>query len=437
MTYQETIQYLYNSAPLFQEVGGAAYKPGLQVTETLDSYFGHPHQQFQTIHIAGSNGKGSCAHTLATWLQLSGLRVGLYTSPHLIDFRERIRVNGEMIPQDFVIDFVEKHKHFFEPLHPSFFELTTALAFHYFHEAQVDVAIVEVGLGGRLDCTNIITPILSIITNISLDHTQFLGHTLQAIAKEKAGIIKPSIPVCIGEALPETRQIFQNKADEVAAPIMFAEDTPEIITSELLDNGMREYDTVSWGKFSAMLTGNYQIPNTNTILHAMQLLLPMFPEYTDRLTVNVGNAFRQVCRCTGLHGRWEKISDHPDIICDAGHNPGGWKYLGEQLVRAGKEYEHLHIVFGMAEDKDIDTVLTYLPHDARYYYTRASVKRAMNEDTLYASALQHGLYGETYPDVRSAISAARQAAGEKDLIFIGGSCFVIADALPFVTEVAE
>lgn len=433
MTYQETIQYLYNSAPLFQEVGGAAYKPGLQVTETLDAYFHHPHKQFRTIHIAGSNGKGSCAHTLATWLQLSGLRVGLYTSPHLIDFRERIRVNGEMIPQQFVIDFVEAHRHFFEPLHPSFFELTTALAFHYFSKEHVDIAIIEVGLGGRLDCTNIITPILSIITNISLDHTQFLGHTLEAIASEKAGIIKPHIPVCIGESLPETRPIFQAKADEVAAPITFAEDTPEIINSYSLKNGMREYRTVSWGTFSAVLTGNYQIPNTNTILHAMKLLLPMFPEHADQLIENLRGAFRKVESCTGLHGRWEKVSANPDIICDAGHNPGGWKYLGNQLQQASTHYEHLHVIFGMAADKDIDTVLDYLPHNAHYYFTRASVKRAMNEMELSVIAQQHGLHGQTFENVASALETVRKIANRNDLIFIGGSCFIVADALPLLT----
>lgn len=429
MTYSETVQYLYNSAPLFQQTGAAAYKPGLQVTETLDAHFGHPHRRFATIHVAGTNGKGSCAHTLAAWLMLAGYKVGLYTSPHLTDFRERIRVNGEMMPKEFVVDFVEQERAFFEPLHPSFFELTTALAFHYFAQEQVDIAVVEVGLGGRLDCTNIITPLLSVITNISLDHTQFLGDTLVAVASEKAGIIKAGVPVIIGEALPETRPVFAARAQEVGAPITFAQDAPEIIASEMLENGLRQYATRHFDTFSATLTGDCQIHNTNTLLHAMDELIRLLPERAEHLRAAIPEAFLRVSELTHLRGRWEQVGAHPTIICDAGHNAGGWAYLGEQLQRAAAHHPTLHILFGMAEDKDIDAVLQKLPQKARYYFTQASVKRAMPAERLSAMAAQHSLHGETYPTVQAAKAAALAAAGRDDMIFVGGSCFVVADYL--------
>ena len=265
MNYKETINYLFNAAPLFQQVGGKAYKEGLSNTHILDEHFQHPHTQYTTIHVAGTNGKGSCAHTLAAMLQHHGLKVGLYTSPHLVDFRERIRVNGVMMPEDYVVRFVEEERAFFEPLHPSFFELTTALAFKYFAEEKVDVAVIEVGLGGRLDCTNIITPCLSVITNISFDHTQFLGDTLAKIASEKAGIIKTNVPVVIGETNEETRPVFQNKAMEVKAPITFAEDEAEILTSTLTTDGLRLYQTRNFGELRGELTGECQIKNANTI----------------------------------------------------------------------------------------------------------------------------------------------------------------------------
>ena len=273
MTYAETINYLYNSTPVFQNVGKGAYKEGLENTKALDKHFGHPHKNFKTIHIAGTNGKGSCSHTLAAILQEAGYKVGLYTSPHLVDFRERIRVNGQTISQQYVIDFVENERSFFEPLHPSFFELTTVLAFKYFAEEKVDVAVIEVGLGGRLDCTNIITPLLSIITNISFDHTQFLGNTLAAIASEKAGIIKPGVPVVIGETVPETRPVFEEKAQNTGAPIIFAEDTQEIIRSTPdLTTGGRTYATRHHGTISGALGGLCQEKNANTILNAAALL---------------------------------------------------------------------------------------------------------------------------------------------------------------------
>ena len=381
MTYDETIQYLFNSAPLFQHVGGAAYKEGLSTTHILDAHFNHPHNQYKTIHIAGTNGKGSCAHTIAAILQHTGLKVGLYTSPHLVDFRERIRINGEMMPQQYVIDFVEEERSFFEPLHPSFFELTTALAFKYFAEQHVDVAVIEVGLGGRLDCTNIISPILSVITNISFDHTQFLGNTLAQIASEKAGIIKHKVPVIIGECNAETRSVFEHKAHEVEAPILFAEDNKEVLSSEFSDlygHKLRHYTTRSFGDIYGELTGECQIKNANTILCALHSLSKIFSVTHEDITY----AFEHVCEMTGLRGRWQILQEHPTIICDTGHNTGGWQYLAHQLAQIATSGNKLHIVFGMASDKDIERVMSTLPHEACYYWTKASVKRATSEQTI-------------------------------------------------------
>ena len=429
MNYRETIEYLYASAPLFQQVGGAAYKPGLQVTEALDEHFAHPHRWYKCIHVAGTNGKGSCAHTLAAWLQLAGFKVGLYTSPHLVDFRERIRVNGAMIPEQRVIDFVESERNFFEPLHPSFFELTTALAFLYFAEQRVDYAVIEVGLGGRLDCTNLITPIISVITNISRDHTQFLGNSLAEIAAEKAGIIKPGVPVVVGETTPETRPVFQQKALAVHAPIIFAEDHPEVKTWQHQPHECTiVYQTRHFGEIRGALSGDCQVLNTNTLLHTMQALLPTFPTARrDILRESIPQAFSQVTALTQLRGRWEQIEQRPALICDTGHNPGGWEHLARRLRTAA--YRRKHIVFGMAADKDVSHVLTLLPHDATYYFTRASVKRAMNEQELQTAARRLGLQGEAYPTVSAAVSAARAAAGRSDLLYVGGSSFVVADFL--------
>lgn len=428
MDYKETIDYLFNSAPLFQQVGGAAYKPGLQVTNKLDEHFGHPHRKFKTIHIAGTNGKGSCAHTIAAVLQTAGYRVGLFTSPHLVDFRERIRVNGEMVPEEYVIDFVAKEKDFFEPLHPSFFELTTAMAFKYFADAKVDVAVVEVGLGGRLDCTNIITPELSVITNISMDHMQFLGHTLAAIASEKAGIIKHDVPVVVGEYCEETHDVFLNKANEVQAEIHFAQDEKEVLSSEVTDDNFRQYNTVHWGTFKGQLSGTCQIKNTNTILCALNILQKKFNFNRQQ----VYEAFEKVCKMTGLRGRWEIIQQNPTVICDTGHNIGGWEYLSRQLKE--NNFENVHIVFGMAADKDIDAVLSLMPKTAHYYFTRASVRRAMDEITLQGKASKFDLKGDAYPCVIDAYHAAMKNAGKQDLVYLGGSSFIVADFLTAMSK---
>lgn len=430
MTYDETIQYLFNSAPLFQHVGGAAYKEGLSTTHILDAHFNHPHNQYKTIHIAGTNGKGSCAHTIAAILQHTGLKVGLYTSPHLVDFRERIRINGEMMPQQYVIDFVEEERSFFEPLHPSFFELTTALAFKYFAEQHVDVAVIEVGLGGRLDCTNIISPILSIITNISFDHTQFLGNTLAQIASEKAGIIKHKVPVIIGECNAETRSVFEHKAHEVEAPILFAEDNKEVLSSEFSDlygHKLLHYTTRSFGDIYGELTGECQIKNTNTILCALHSLSKIFSVTHEDITY----AFEHVCEMTGLRGRWQILQERPTIICDTGHNTGGWQYLAHQLAQIATSGNKLHIVFGMASDKDIERVMSTLPHEACYYWTKASVKRATSEQTIANIATKYDLHGKTYSNVAEAYEAAVNNASTNDYIYIGGSSFIVADLLRY------
>lgn len=411
MTYKETTEYLFTSAPLFQQQGAGAYKEGLSTTLALDDHFGHPHRNFRTIHIAGTNGKGSCSHTIAAVLQAAGYRVGLYTSPHLVDFRERIRVNGEMIPEQYVIDFVEDERTFFEPLHPSFFELATAMAFKYFADEKVDVAVVEVGLGGRLDCTNIITPEVSVITNISFDHIGFLGDTMAKIAAEKAGIIKPGIPVVIGETTAETRPVFDETAATKGAPVFFAE----------------EMENLPFPDVESALKGYCQEKNTRTIRAALQVLQHSFQFTAD----DVRRGFAEVTSLTGLRGRWEILSHQPLTICDTGHNVGGIQYIVRQLqdISRGRQ---LRMVFGMVSDKDITTVLQMLPKDAVYYFCNASVKRALSSDQIAAQALSYGLNGNAWGSVADAYQKARSEAAPDDVIFVGGSSFVVADLLSYL-----
>lgn len=424
MNYQETIDYLFNVTPLFQNIGKDAYKEGLDNTIILDNHFNNPHKKFRTIHIAGTNGKGSCSHTIAAILQSAGYKTGLYTSPHLIDFSERIKVNGEPIEKEFVIDFVKQNKDFFEPLHPSFFELTTAMAFLYFAEKKVDVAVIEVGLGGRLDCTNIITPDLSIITNISFDHTQFLGNTLKEIAKEKAGIIKGKRPVIIGEYTPETKTVFEDKAKSTNSDIIFAEDNKLINGYKQTENGLLLYKSDKIKDLYGELNGLYQVKNTNTILNAVYKLIGLGYNIDE---TNIKNGFRNVCHLTGLMGRWQKLEENPTIICDTGHNIGGMKYIVEQLSRM--KYDKLHIIIGMVNDKDISGVISLLPKNAKYYFTQASVKRALPAEQVKKIANNHGLKGEAYSSVEKALTIAKNNAKENDLIFIGGSTFIVADLI--------
>lgn len=427
MNYQEAVDYLYTQAPLFQNVGKDAYKEGLDNSIAIDAHLGYPHRLFKTIHVAGTNGKGSVSHTLAAILQAAGYKTGLYTSPHLLDFRERIRVNGKPISPGYVIQFIQENQKFLEPLHPSFFEVTTAMAFSWFAQQEVDVAVIETGLGGRLDCTNIICPVLSIITNIGYDHMQFLGDTLEKIASEKAGIIKKGIPVVIGEHNDETRQVFADKAAQMNSEIIFAQDDCKIISHEYKAPDRTVYQTAQLPDLLSCLGGMCQSNNTNTILTALNVLQRRYkiPEAAIR------NGFRDVCRMTGLRGRWQRVGRRPDIICDTGHNSHGLKYIASHLeeLSARPGFGRLRIVFGMVNDKDTDTVLTLLPKNATYYFTQAGVSRALNSRTLKDKARTAGLNGMSFGTVAQAVDAAKRESSPNDLIFVGGSTFVVADLL--------
>ena len=415
MNYSETLEYLYTSTPVFERVGASAYKEGLENTIALDNHFGNPHTLYKTIHVAGTNGKGSTSHTLAAILQSAGYLVGLYTSPHLVDFSERIRVNGEPISHEYVVDFVRDNKDFFEPLYPSFFEIVTAMAFRYFAEKHVDIAVVEVGLGGRLDCTNIISPVLSVITNISFDHTGFLGDTLAKIAGEKAGIIKSKTPVVIGEYLPETLPVFRQKAEEMNAELILAQDR------------VGQYSVPEF-----QLKGACQERNLQTILTAAHELIRL-GILSDEKPILEGCA--RVCDLTGLRGRWETLSESPLTICDTGHNLAGWEFLAPHIYKVYEEKKaqnpdtRLRIVFGMVDDKDINSVLSLLPKDAYYYFCQASTHRAIPVEKVVAMAAEHNLTGEGFSSVVEAYAKAKEDASDADFIFVGGSSYVVADLL--------
>jgi dihydrofolate synthase/folylpolyglutamate synthase len=419
---------------MFERQGTSGYKEGLANTLALDEHFSHPHQSYVTIHVGGTNGKGSVSHTIASILQESGYCVGLYTSPHLVDFRERIRVNGIPISKNYVVDFVEEERSFFEPLHPSFFEVTTAMAFKYFKDRNVDIAIIEVGLGGRLDCTNIITPLVSVITNISYDHTQFLGNTLAEIAGEKAGIIKKSVPVIIGESNEETRPVFEAKAREMNAPIVFAEDKPEIASAEPTSDGGMLYHTPCFGDITGDLGGIYQQKNLNTVFFALNAIAQkgFLCECKDEVNkkkclTELLQGIAHVKDNTGLMGRWQVIQNTPKVVCDTGHNVGGWQYLSAQL--SSVSCQSMHIIFGMVDDKDINGVLDLLPKNAQYYFTKANNHRALNETVLSDLASKHGLVGKTYPSVFEAYNAAKAVASNNDFVLVGGSSYIVGDFL--------
>lgn len=428
MTYEEAIQFLYTQVPMYQRVGAPAYKPGLDTSLRLSAAFSNPHRAYSCIHVGGTNGKGSTAHTLAAVLQHSGYRVGLYTSPHLVDFRERIRVNGQMIPQEAVAAFVERYRSMsgvkYE-VEPSFFELTMVMAFDWFARCNVDVAVVEVGLGGRLDSTNIIHPSMCVITNISLDHTQFLGDTPAKIAAEKAGIMKRGVPVVIGEAPdPEVREVFETHARETGAPITFADETPAFTSCTATPDGRLHYEGTAFGRIDGALSGDCQRRNTATILTSL-LLLKRHGWHITPDAVRRGMA--DVCTLTGLMGRWMVIGTGPLRVCDTGHNIGGWQYLSEQLRRSPG---HKHLVIGFVSDKDVSGILRMMPHDdATYYFTQASIQRAMPADALAALAGECGLAGSVYATVGEAYAAAMEAASASDTVFVGGSTFVVADLL--------
>ena len=429
MNYQETIEYLYSQMPMFSRTGGDAYKEGLETSLALDMLYDHPHRSYKTIHVAGTNGKGSTSHLMASVLQQSGYTVGLYTSPHLMDFRERIRVNGEMIPEQDVIDFVESYRNSGFEGAPSFFELTMTMAFDYFRKKTVDFAVIEVGLGGRLDSTNIITPILSIITNISFDHTQFLGDTLTKIAKEKAGIIKRGIPVVIGEAEGDVRCVFTEKAIETEAPTTFAEEKNQIV-SYYRENDRFILKTVANGTLSDELSGDCQIKNANTVLNAIHVLQTQGVNIPQKA---IEKGFANVCELSGLMGRWMITGESPRVVCDTGHNTGGIQYIVRQLAK--EKYRRLHIILGFVKDKDITHILDMFPLYATYYFTNADIPRALPAKELKALATARGLDGNDYISVAEAYKAARTATTPDDMIFIGGSTFIVADFLSLINKI--
>ncbi len=404
MNYQQTLDWLFTQLPMYQKQGASAYRKDLHNTILLSDYLGNPEKRIKTIHIAGTNGKGSTSSMISSVLQEAGYKVGLYTSPHLKDFRERIKINGEEISEKFVCDFVLKHKPFFEQNNLSFFEMTVGLAFDYFDNQKVDVAVIEVGMGGRLDSTNIISPLISVITNIGLDHTQFLGNTLSEIASEKAGIIKPNIPVVIGEYTQQTKEIFKNKAQETNSEIYFASDliakTPK---SDLI--------------------GKYQKKNKKTVLQTIKILKEK--NIFEISEENIKNGLLNVVKNTGLLGRWQILQEKPKIICDTAHNKHGLEVVLEQLLK--EKFSQLHIVFGAVNDKDLDAVLPLFPTTATYYFCKPDVPRGLETDILKEKAREFWLIGETYSSVKNALENALENASEKDLIFVGGSTFVVAE----------
>lgn len=428
MTYKEATDFLFESTPMFQNIGAHAYKPGLHTVTTLADAYGNPHRRITTIHVGGTNGKGSTSSLIAATLTAAGYRTGLYTSPHLVDFRERIRIDGEMISEQEVCEFVTSYIDRDLGLTPSFFELTTVMALDHFARHAVDVAVIEVGLGGRLDSTNIIKPQLSIITNISKDHTALLGNTLPEIAGEKAGIIKDGIPVIIGEAEGDVRKVFAETAADHRASITFVGDNLPYTAAVMTHDHIRYRDT-PYGDIDCELTGNCQPHNAATALTALNLLQT---NGLGRITAeSVREGFGNVGKLTGLTGRWMTVSTNTHVICDTGHNTGGWQYLSRQL--ADKSLGRLHMVIGFVNDKDVSAILDMMPTDATYYFTQASVSRAMPSQELHHIATsQHNLHGETFQSVHEAYEAAKRAAAStpgRSTIFVGGSTFVVADLL--------
>ena len=405
MTYQDTVNWMFSKLPMYQREGKSAFKKDLSNTLKLSEHLNNPEQHFKSVHIAGTNGKGSTSHILASILQEAGYKVGLYTSPHLKDFRERIKINGKEITKQFVIGFVKRNRSFLELNRLSFFEMTVGMAFDYFAKQKVDIAIVEVGLGGRLDSTNIITPEVSVITNIGLDHTQFLGNTLEAIAGEKAGIIKDNVPIVIGETQPETEQIFINIAKRKNAKIVFA------------DKAIKEY-------FQSDLEGNYQEKNIKTVLQAIKELQQKGFAVTRK---HVETGLSNIVKNTGLKGRWQVLQERPKVICDTAHNREGINAVVKQLL--SEKYKSLHIVFGVVNDKYLSALLDLLPKKAMYYLCKPNIPRGMDAEELKQNFKQLGFNAESYTSVNNAFQEALKNANAKDLIFIGGSTFVVAEII--------
>jgi dihydrofolate synthase/folylpolyglutamate synthase len=428
MNYQETLEWMFKQLPMYQRIGAAAYKADLNNTIALLDMLDNPQHKFKSIHVAGTNGKGSTSHILASIFQEAGYKTGLYTSPHLRDFRERIRINGEMIPEENVTSFIEKHREAFEKLQLSFFEMTVGMAFQYFADEQVDIAIVEVGMGGRLDSTNLITPELSIITNIGLDHVQFLGDTLEKIAGEKAGIIKEGIPVVIGETQPETQKVFEDKANELHCPIYFADQIFDCDEIHLDAHQTKEYDVWKNSELyleacEIPLMGNYQKKNLASVMCAADLLRDKFQLSDDDLRDGIANVIRN----THLMGRWQIINHEPLTIADTGHNVDGIREVVSQL--AEMTYNKLHFVIGTVNDKDIDHILQLLPHNCEYYFCKADIPRGLDANILAQKAFELGLRGNVYSSVRDAYLSALNVANFDDVVFIGGSNFTVAEVI--------
>ena len=405
MTYQQTLDWLFVQLPMYQQQGGVNYKIDLSKTISLAKYLGNPEKRFKSIHVAGTNGKGSTSHMLASVLQEAGYKVGLYTSPHLKDFRERIRINGDVATEAYVIDFVERHKTYFEKEHLSFFEMTVGMAFAYFAKEQVDIAIVEVGLGGRLDSTNIIIPEVSVITNIGLDHIKFLGSTLSEIAVEKAGIIKTGIPVVIGSSVPETKTVFSRIAKEFDSPLYEAS----------------YFEGAIW---PSDLKGSYQLENIKTVLQVLRILVEKGWRCTEEAMIK---GLSNVVRNTGLLGRWQTLRTDPKVICDTGHNAEGLEYVFSQLL--AERYHNLHLVIGVVDDKDLERILPLFPREAYYYFAKPGISRGLDSTILLEKAVSFGLKGERFDTVKEAYDEAVSVAGKEDFIFVGGSTFVVAEVV--------
>jgi dihydrofolate synthase/folylpolyglutamate synthase len=426
MNYRQTLDYLFAQLPMFHRIGAAAYRTDLNNTKALCSLLNHPENSFKSVHIAGTNGKGSTSHLIASVLQSAGYKTGLYTSPHLKDFRERIRVNGKKIPKSYVSKFVAKNKNSFEPVQPSFFEYTAVMAFQYFAEEKVDIAIIETGMGGRLDSTNVITPVLSVITNISKDHTAFLGNTLPAIATEKAGIIKQGIPVVIGETQAEVEHVFIARAKSLNSSIIFADQLFNRDGVPLGRDGVPlGRDGVPLGRDGVPpLKGIYQEKNIITSYQALRVMQENGFNISEE---HIRHGFRNVIKQTGLQGRWQMLSRNPRTICDVAHNEAGISYIIAQLTM--EKFGKLHWVFGLVNDKDAGNILRLLPPSAEYYFCKADIPRGLDAGELRRKANAFGLKGKSYPSVQEAYLAARQAASFNDLVFIGGSTFVVAEVI--------
>ena len=435
MNYRQTLDYLFAQLPMFHRIGAAAYKADLGNTIALCTLLGHPENSFKSVHVAGTNGKGSTSHLIASVLQSSGYKTGLYTSPHLKDFRERIRVNGKKIPKAYVSNFVRRNKRLFEPILPSFFEYTAVMAFKYFADEKVDIAVIETGMGGRLDSTNVITPVVSVITNISKDHMSFLGNSLPAIAAEKAGIIKQGVPVVIGETQPEVQEVFLAKAKELNAPMLFADKNFKL---KIADGGKGSFylagssgDSIPGDgvprvgvPFFCPLRGIYQEKNFITSFQVIRLLTESGFNISENA---IRTGYRNVIKLTGLQGRWQVLSGKPRTICDVGHNEAGIRFILEQLDQ--EKFDRLHWVFGLVNDKDAESILKLLPPNAVYYFCKADIPRGLDTEELKQKALGFGLKGKAYHSVSEAFNVARKSAGKNDLVFVGGSTFIVAEVL--------